>query len=170
MPHSLWNSADLLLTPLSFVCSGSPVVIRSLSVQWMWCRVLWHMALSETLVISMSVAVHFSFLVLKQVFFQPLLVSSSLFLAPKCISLSLLHFSFSHRVASIPYLKKWILERIGLVFFQRFTLPVHVINACIHLHAPNRDILEMQSRYVFVRYCIAFQHSQSIFHLQGWEV
>lgn len=135
----------------------------------------WDKILRNTLFLtffhSLSLAVDLSFLVFTQVsLFHSLLVSFSLSLTPKCISLSLLHFTLTHWVVSVPYLKIWALERIWLVFFQRFTLPVHVINACMHLHAPNRDILEMQSSYMLFRYCIEFQYSQSIFHLQVWKV
>lgn len=121
---------------------------------------------------SLSLAVDLSFLVFTQVsILHSLLVSFNLSLTPKCISLSLLHFSLTHWVVSVPYLKIWALERIRLFFFfQRFTLPVHVINACMHLHAPDRDILEMQSSYVLFRYCIELQYSQSISHLQVWKV
>lgn len=33
----------------------------------------------------------------------------------------------------------------------------------LHLHALNRDILEIQSTYVSLKYCIEFQYSQFVF-------
>lgn len=111
-PHSL------IFCLLRFTC-GNQELKSSLNVMQ---SVMAHglVALSETLVISMSLAVDFSFLVLKQVsLLHFLLVSFSLFLTPKCISLSLLHFSFTHRVVSTPYLKIRALERIWLVFSSK---------------------------------------------------
>lgn len=94
------------------------------------------------------------------------------------LHLSQIHFlfpfsfaDFTRTLLSLLPINYELFKVIWFVFLFFFFLLPKISSSCpcdkcVHLRALNRDIPEIQKIYMLFRYCIDFQYSQSIFHLQ----